>query len=597
MCGIVGYIGKNVKRNLIISLKKLEYRGYDSSGIAYKEYGKISQLKKQGYIQNLEERIDFNNDLTSVGIAHTRWATHGIANDENAHPHLSNHKIFSLVHNGIIENYAEIKADLMKKGYKFYSETDSEVIVNLLEDEYIKTQDVVIALKDVCKILKGSYALCIITNFDDNIYMAKNNMPLYIDAQNKFIASDINAFNKKTNEIYSLENNEFAVINAKDLEFYNYKGKISKKNLKITAKIEGTLLNGYSHYMLKEIKEIKGAIERTLTNFKENKKLESFIPSIDKIYLIACGTAYHACLNGEKFLIKYAKINAQSFVASEFYTFPPIIDKNTLCVFVSQSGETADTINCLKLAKKKKAKTLVITNVQTSTITRLSNINYFTFAGPEIAVASTKAYNTQIAVLYKLTEQICKIKKLKIPKIKDINSFKIDEINKLQNDYKNLAEIIKKYEKVFFLGRNFDYITSNEGSLKLKEITYINCSSLASGELKHGTLALVDEKTLIIATITEKKLLEKSLNNVNEILARGGNVIFLSPYNEEIKQKLHINTTPNTLIDYINLPKIKEDFYQFISIIPLQYFAYYVSISKNLNPDKPRNLAKSVTVE
>ena len=593
MCGIVGYIGTNVKRNLIQSLKKLEYRGYDSAGISWVDNNSIYIIKRKGYINNLEKQINYNLNFNTVGIAHTRWATHGEANNKNAHPHYSNSKEFSLVHNGIIENYSEIKSFLKENNYYFLSDTDSEVIVNLIEYFYNIGHDVLRALNLTCKKLKGSYSISLLHNTEQKIYFAKYNMPLYVDAENFFVASDVNAFIKKSSKIYSVENLEYGYISLNGIKFFKQGKEITKKALKIESVTEQNSKNGYEHFMLKEINEIDNAIKNTILSYKSSKKLEKIIQNIDKVYLIACGTAYHACLNGEKFLIKYAKINAFSFIASEFFLSPPIIDKNTLCVFISQSGETADTINSLKLAKKKHAKTLVITNVKTSSIARLANINYFTEAGPEIAVASTKAYNTQVAILYKIVVDICKIKGTNIKELTIHDNLKIKEINEKVEVFKTIAESVLKYDKVYYLGRNLDYVQAQEGSLKLKEITYINCQAISAGELKHGTLSLIDNDSLVIDILTEKDKLDKNINNINEILSRNGNVLFISPFKEEIENKLKHKMTDN----FIELPKIYNAFYPLITSIPLFYLAYFVSIRKGINPDKPRNLAKSVTVE
>lgn len=593
MCGIVGYIGTNVKKNLIQSLKKLEYRGYDSAGISWIEKQEIHIIKKKGYISNLEKQINYNLDFNTTGIAHTRWATHGMANNKNAHPHYSNSKEFALVHNGIIENYAEIKSFLKENNYFFLSDTDSEIIINLIEYYFKKYKNTLKAIQLACTKLKGSYSIAILHNLEQKIYFAKYNMPLYIDAENLFIASDVNAFITKSNKIFSIENLEYGFLSFNELKIFKNGKEIQKKPLKIENATEENTKNGYEHFMLKEINEIENAIKNTILSYKSTKKLENIMKNINKVYLVACGTAYHACLNGEKFLISHAKINAFSFIASEFNLSPPIIDKNTLCVFVSQSGETADTINALKLAKRKHAKTLVITNVKNSSITRLSNINFFTEAGPEIAVASTKAYNTQVALLYKIISDICVIKGLKIKNLTIKDNLKIKEINEKTEIFKNFAEKVLKYSKVYFLGRNLDYIQAQEGSLKLKEITYINSQAISAGELKHGTLSLIDEDSLVIAILTEKDKLDKNINNINEILSRNGNVLFVSPFKTEIENKLKYKVSDN----FIELPVVYKDFYPLITSIPLFYLAYFVSIKKGLNPDKPRNLAKSVTVE
>lgn len=593
MCGIVGYIGTKVKKNLIQSLKKLEYRGYDSAGISWLEKDEIFTIKRKGYIENLEKQINFNQDVETAGIAHTRWATHGKANNKNAHPHFSNSKEFSLVHNGIIENYSELKKFLIEENYNFSSETDSEIIVNLIEYYFKIYRNVLKAINFTCKKLKGSYSIAVLHKNEQKIYFAKLNMPLYVDAENLFVASDVNAFIKKSNRIFSIENFEYGFVSSDEFKILKDEKEVEKKVLKIENTTEENSKNGYAHFMIKEINEIENAIKNTIFHYKNTKKLENIVKNIEKVYLIACGTAYHACLNGEKFLIKNAKINAFSFIASEFTVFPPIIDDKTLCVFVSQSGETADTINALKLAKRKHAKTLVITNVKNSSITRLSNLNFFTEAGPEIAVASTKAYNTQVALLYKVIADISKIRGFKVKELMIKDNLKIDELNNKTEIYEKFSEEILKYNKVYFLGRNLDYIQAQEGSLKLKEITYINSQAISSGELKHGTLSLIDEDSLVIAILTEIDKLDKNINNINEILSRNGNVLFITPFKSEIEGKLKFKTS----INFIELPKINKEFYPLITSIPLFYLAYFVSIKKGLNPDKPRNLAKSVTVE
>jgi glutamine---fructose-6-phosphate transaminase (isomerizing) len=594
MCGIVGCIRKDkVKQKLIKMLKKLEYRGYDSSGIAYFNNNSIEVIKKLGQIKELENFIDFKNDSYSIGIGHTRWATTGIPNEANAHPHLSNDKSIAIVHNGIIKNYEELKDKLIKDGFKFYSQTDTEVIANLLQKNMSENNDIIKSLSKLNSMLNGSYALACLFNKDKNsIYVIKNESPLYIGSSKnkKLISSDV--INLDTKYYYNMENFEIAKIDIKDIIFYDKYGKVIKKHKIINNFNEKEISKGhYSNFMIKEINEIYDSLIKTTSYYLSPNnnliKLPKNLLRLKFIEIIACGTAYHSGLMAQTFFENICKIKTRVSYASEFVN-DSLINKNTLYIFISQSGETADTLLALKKVKDKGIKTLAITNVLTSTISRVANYVLPLFAGREIAVASTKAYNNQILVCYILANYI---NSFKLKNIFNLNDFK----NNLENNKKKIIKLIKRkneknisnkileYKNIFFIGKGKDFVSAQEGSLKLKEITYINCSAFPSGELKHGTLALIDNQTLVIVFLTDKENIDSIQASINEIKSRGGKIMLISCF--KIKNYDY----------YLSIPNI-ESYNDFISIIPAQKIAYYVSKLKNINPDKPRNLAKSVTV-
>lgn len=598
MCGVVGYIGKKtVDKELVNVLKSLEYRGYDSAGVAYIKDGEISVIKSAGKISNLEN-ILLEDKNCVCGIAHTRWATHGKPTDTNAHPHLSNNKSWAIVHNGIIENYSELKKDIMKNtSIKFASETDTEVVSQLLE--IYDCEDKITTLINVCKMLEGSYALaCLNKDNDGVLYLAKNKSPLYVAVNNfeVYVASDPICFAGKCDEYYSLEDNEFAKLSVNNVQFYNNKHiSIDKKSIKLTNHEMNLGKKNYPHYMLKEIYEVPTVLNRIVGVYRDNCVLDKFtldfVKSFRKIVIIGCGTAYHAGLMGERFLEKFAGLECRTFVASEFRYANHIIDKNTLCIFVSQSGETADTLACAEIAKASGATCVGLTNVLYSSLAKMVDIILPVCAGPEIAVASTKAYSAQIAIFYMLAKHI---EKLRNGSSVDI-LFEIEVLsgkypNPMEYDLDDLVDELVSVKDAFFIGRDLDYITATEGSLKLKEITYINSSAYPSGELKHGFLALVENGTHLFVLATQKDLLDKTLNGASEGHARGGKIILITQLDLP-EEKL------SQVYKLIKLPKFTEDLMPIVAVGVFQILSYLVSVKKGINPDQPRNLAKSVTVE
>ncbi len=613
MCGIIGYVGtKKASPILIAGLLRLEYRGYDSAGISTVEKSGLSVMKDKGRVKNLYNLDGIDKLEGSIGIAHTRWATHGKPSKENAHPHLDNSDSFSVVHNGIIENYNDLKSFLIEKGYKFRSQTDTEVIPNLIHYYYSNDNvddkyKVLRAVQKACKDLKGSFAIQVISKFmPDNMIVIRKDSPLVIgkgDGEN-YISSDIPAILSFTKDFYLLNDYEFALLSKDNVEFYDINlNKISKMVTSIDWNASAADKNGYDDYMLKEIYEQPNAIRETIgsrlpenepCNFEDLNFSKEFLSSINKIYIVACGTAMHAGLTGKNAIEQLCNIPVSVEVASEFRYRNPIIDKNTLCIYISQSGETADTIAALKLAKSKGATTLAISNVIGSSITREADYSIYTHAGPEIAVASTKAYTSQVILLNILaiyfaevlnsipSEELSKIKKeiLSLPS-------KIEETLKCSSEIKKFAKKIYQEKDVFFLGRGVDYNTALEGSLKLKEISYIHSEAYAAGELKHGPIALIENGVTVISIITDSKLVEKTISNIQEVITRGAKTLVITSQDlpsNNINQVISIPNT-NTLLSPI------------LSIVPLQLLSYYISKEKGLDVDKPRNLAKSVTVE
>lgn len=606
MCGIVGYTGKQKAYPILINgLKALEYRGYDSAGIALFESGELKISKEKGRVKNLDDNSDLKLSNSSIGIAHTRWATHGIPSSDNAHPHLDNSGNFAVVHNGIIENYLELKEFLSKNGYKFKSETDTEVIPNLIHYYYEKEKDFLQTFNRTIKDLQGSYAILVLSPLFDGIYVAKMNSPLVIGEgeDENFIASDIPAVLEYTKNFYFLNDGDLAYITNNNLVFYND----NLKEISIPKKVidwdkNAADKNGYEDFMLKEIFEQPRAINETLAgriilddkcNFLDINIDSKYLKNVNKIYIVACGTAMHAGRVGKTIIEELTNIVTIVDVASEFRYNNPVIDKNTLCIFISQSGETADTIAALKLAKKSGAKTIAISNVIGSSITREADYTIYTHAGPEIAVASTKAYVSQISTISALAIYFAEILQVKdntyLEKLKrellDIPE-KIDVILKNSENYKKIAKNIHNVKNCFYIGRGNDYTTAMEGSLKLKEIAYIHSEAYPAGELKHGPIALIEDGTSVMGIVTNKKILEKTISNLQEVITRGAKVILITDCNCENKD-MNIINIPNT--NYLLMPML--------AIVPLQLIAYYIAKEKNLDVDKPRNLAKSVTVE
>ena len=617
MCGIVGYIGKQKAVPILINgLKSLEYRGYDSAGIALLSNEKIDVIKDKGRVSNLESDSLINTLKSTIGIGHTRWATHGIPSKINSHPHLNNKQTIAVVHNGIIENYNELKAKLLKNNYKLLSETDSEVIPNLIDLN--NNGNILEAISKTLKELKGSYALGIIsTELPDKIIIAKKNNPIVIGkGQNEFfIASDIPAIAKHTQDFYFLDDEQIAVISEDSISFYDInlnKIDLPLKNIKFDIGVAEK--NGYEDYMLKEIYEQPKAIRETIGSFLTennpiNLNIDIDFKEINKIFIIACGTAMHAGMATKYAFEHFCQIPTEIDMASEFRYRNPIINHKTLCIFISQSGETADTIAAIKLAKANGAKTIGIINAIDSTMTRLVDTTLYTHAGPEIAVASTKAYTCQVTLLTILALYISE--KLNIEDLKnEIKTTKQDILNlpklvenQLKNtDYiKEISNESYKNHDIYFIGRGQDYAVALEGSLKLKEISYIHSEAYASGELKHGPIALIENNTLVLGIATNPVTAPKTMSNLEEVIARGADTIFITNQNsttDELSENKSITKSDIEKVHYlIEVPEINTFLSPISTIIPMQLFAYYISKAKKLDVDKPRNLAKSITVE
>ena len=613
MCGIIGYIGSKKASPILISgLLRLEYRGYDSAGISTIEKDGLSIMKDKGRVKNLYNLPGIDDLEGTIGIAHTRWATHGKPSKENSHPHLDNSKNFAVVHNGIIENYSDLKGFLEKNGYTFYSQTDTEVIPNLIHYYYTKDKNndkdrILRAVQHTCKDLKGSYAIQVISKYmPDNMIVVRKDSPLVIGKGDGecYISSDIPAILSFTRDFYLLNDNEFAVLSRDKVEFYDIDlNKINKNVKNIEWSASSADKNGFEDYMLKEIHEQPTAIRETIgsrlpenepCNFDDLNFTKEFLTSINKIYIVACGTAMHAGLSGKIAIEKLCKIPVTVDIASEFRYRDPIIDKNTLCIFISQSGETADTIAALKLSKSKGATTLAVSNVIGSSITREADYSIYTHAGPEIAVASTKAYTSQIVLLSLLAIYFAEIlETTSVFKIKDLKKKLLELPNKIENALKSskriqeFAKNIYQEKDVFFLGRGVDYNTALEASLKLKEISYIHSEAYAAGELKHGPIALIENGITVISIITDPKLVEKTISNIQEVITRGAKTLVIT--NQELPA--------NNFDTIITVPDVNVLLSPILSIIPLQLLSYYISKEKGLDVDKPRNLAKSVTVE
>lgn len=613
MCGVIGYIGhKKASPILINGLLRLEYRGYDSAGISTVEKNSLSIMKDKGRVKNLYNLDGINNLSGTIGIAHTRWATHGKPSKENAHPQLDNSSSFSVVHNGIIENYNDLKNFLIDNGYTFHSQTDTEVIPNLIHYYYSKDTKndnlrVLRAVQKACMDFKGSFALQIISRFmPDNMIVIRKDSPLVIgkgDGEN-YISSDIPTILSYTKDFYLLNDYEFAVLSRDNVEFYDIDlNKIIKPIKSIDWDISSADKNGYEDYMLKEIYEQPNSVRETIgsrlpenepCNFDDLNFSKEFLSKINKIYIVACGTAMHAGLSGKSSIEKLCNIPVTVDIASEFRYRDPILDKNTLCIYISQSGETADTIAALKLAKSKGAITLAISNVIGSSITREADYCIYTHAGPEIAVASTKAYTSQVVLLNILAVYFAEVlESTSIFELKSIKSeilalpSKIEIALKSSGRIENFAKNIYQEKDVFFLGRGVDYNTALEGSLKLKEISYIHSESYAAGELKHGPIALIENGITVISIMTDENLVKKTVSNIQEVITRGAKTLVVT--NQDIDK--------NMFDEVITIPKTDCFISPILSVIPLQLLAYYISKEKGLDVDKPRNLAKSVTVE
>lgn len=601
MCGITAACSKeNALIAVLQGLTKLEYRGYDSSGVSVIQNNDLITVKTKGKIKDLRKKLEKYQLNGNVGIGHTRWATHGIPSDTNSHPHTNSDETLSIVHNGIIENYQELKTQLIKQGYTFKSQTDSEVIVALLDSYY--DGDLLIAMSQVIKKIEGSYAICAISiNQPDQIIVVKKDSPVVI-GQNKdatFAASDIPALLEYTNDVYFLDDYEMAMLKKDSVTFYNKNLEIISKEIKhISYDYEAAKKDGYDTYMLKEIYEQPRAIKETLRGrindtvcLEELNKIN--FNEFNRIYLVACGTAYHASLIGGKLLEKITKLPVKVQVASEFRYDNPIIDKKTLCIFVSQSGETADTLASLRLSKENNATVIAIVNVVGSTMSREADYTIYTCAGPEIAVASTKAYTTQLATLILLSVYVSEKLNLKIENEDELlNQIKlipeyIENIFKDQTIFKSYASYLKEEHDAYFIGRGLDYVSVLEGALKLKEVSYVHAEAYIAGELKHGPIALIEEGTVVFAVALENNVMAKTISNIQETIARGAKVILFT------LEGIDVDGVKETY----HLPKIHPLLQPILISIPLQFIAYYTACIKGCNVDQPRNLAKSVTVE
>lgn len=608
MCGIVGYIGTcQAAPVLLDGLSKLEYRGYDSAGIAVYDGEKIRMEKAVGRLKVLEELTQDGATLPgTVGIGHTRWATHGVPSDLNAHPHFNHDHSIVVVHNGIIENYLKLKKKLAGKGYEFLSETDTEVIAHMLD--YYYKGDPLDAISKVMHRMEGSYGLGIMfRDHPDEVYAVRKDSPLIVGTspEGNLIASDVPAVLKYTRDVYYLENEEIVKLTRDGLHFYNIdEEELEKEATHIDWDMNAAEKGGYEHFMLKEMHEQPKAVKDTLTPRIKNGDVvieelgmtDEEIRAISKIFIVACGSAYHTGVTAKYVFEKLARIPVEVDLASEFRYRDPILPENTLVVIVSQSGETADTLAALRLAKEKGVRTLGIVNVVGSSIAREADNVMYTWAGPEIAVATTKAYSTQLIAQYLLAMKFAKVRGTVSQNDFDamIQSLERlpEQISLLLSHKENVQRFANRYlaaEHVFFIGRGIDYAISMEGSLKLKEISYIHSEAYAAGELKHGTISLIEDGRLVVAVLTQPELYKKTISNIQEVKTRGAFVMAVTTVG---------NTEVEKAADYVvYLPETNPIFANSLAIIPLQLFGYYVSIGRGLDVDKPRNLAKSVTVE
>ena len=616
MCGIVGYIGfQKASPILLAGLSKLEYRGYDSAGIATIEENSIKLVKDKGRVENLYNLEDTKKLEGSIGIAHTRWATHGIPSKINSHPHMDNSESIAVVHNGIIENYIDLKNMLIQNGYHFVSDTDTEVVPNLihfyynndLADDNFK---LLRAVKKTCDSLIGSFSLEILSKYmPNNMIVVRKDSPLVIGKGNgeNYVASDIPAILSYTKNFYLLENFEYVILSRDNIKFYNNDlEEIEKSTTTITWDSMAADKTGFEDYMLKEIMEQPKAIRETIgsrlasnnCNFNELGFTKEYLSSLKQIYIIACGTAMHVGLCVKNTIENLCKIHTEVDIASEFRYRNPLIDDKTLCIFISQSGETADTLAALKLSKLAKATTLAITNVVGSSIAREADYTLYTHAGPEIAVASTKAYTSQITLMTLVAIYFAEI--LNSTDSSTLNEIKkellllpgkIETIIKNTSKVQEIAKTIFKEHDVFYLGRGMDYATALEASLKLKEISYIHSESYAAGELKHGTIALIEKGINVIGIMTDLNLVKKTVSNMEEIITRGA--ITTAVVSKTVSKDINLSLFNNVVV----VPDTCIYLSSIVTIVPLQLLSYFVSKEKGLDVDKPRNLAKSVTVE
>ena len=612
MCGIVGYVGtEQAAPVLLAGLSKLEYRGYDSAGIAIRneDTGDIAVVKAKGRLKILSEKTNGGHAVAGTcGIGHTRWATHGEPSENNAHPHCTDDKSVVLVHNGIIENYQELKDKLIKSGYAFYSQTDTEIAVKLVDYYYRKTGTPLEAISRAMLRIRGSYAFGIMFHdYPGKMYAARKDSPLIIGKSQTgcLIASDVPAILDKTRNVYYIGNHEIAELSQDEIHFYNIdREEIQKEQVEIKWDAESAEKGGYEHFMLKEIHEQPRAVRDTIGAYVKDGKIDlsetgltdEKLQEIERIYIVACGSAYHVGMVGKYVIEELADIPVEVDLASEFRYRNPKLVKNSLVVIVSQSGETADSLAALRLAKERKIPVLGIVNVVGSSIARESDYILYTYAGPEISVATTKAYSTQLIAMYLLAIQAAKVNCV-IPDecyealIEEMGTLP-EKIQKTLDDKERIQWFASKYanaKDVFFIGRGIDYAISMEGSLKMKEVSYVHTEAYAAGELKHGTISLIEDGTLVIGILTQNHLYEKTVSNMVECKSRGAYLMGLTTYG-------HYNIE-DTADFTVYIPKTDSHFATSLAVIPLQLLGYYVSVAKGLDVDKPRNLAKSVTVE
>lgn len=612
MCGIVGYVGNEQAAPILLNgLAKLEYRGYDSAGIAVRDGDKhVEVVKAKGRLKALEEKT--NNGLAikgTCGIGHTRWATHGEPSENNAHPHISDDYNVVGVHNGIIENYQELNDKLVKNGYEFYSSTDTEVAIKLIDYYYKKYEHTPVdAINHAMVRIRGSYAFAIMfKEYPDEIYVARKDSPMILGVSdgNCYVGSDVPAILNYTRNVYYIGNMEIGRLADGNITFYNLDGdEIEKELVEIKWDAEAAEKGGYEHFMMKEIHEQPKAIADTLNSVLKDGKLDlsavelsdEEIKKISQIYIVACGSAYHVGVVAQYVMEDLAKIPVRVELASEFRYRKPLLDPDGLVIVISQSGETADSLAALRLAKDKGLRTLGIVNVVGSSIAREADNVFYTLAGPEISVATTKAYSTQLIAAYCLAIQFARVRgeitddvySTYLEELKTIP----DKIEKILEDKERIqwfAAKVANSKDIFFIGRGIDYAVSLEGSLKLKEISYIHSEAYAAGELKHGTISLIEDNILVIGVLTQSELYEKTISNMVECKSRGAYLMGLTTYGKyEVEDTVEFT---------VYIPKIDEHFAASLAVVPLQLLGYYVSVAKGLDVDKPRNLAKSVTVE
>ena len=612
MCGIVGYVGESQAAPLLLhGLSKLEYRGYDSAGIAVRNEstGDIQIIKAKGRLHALSEKTDDGHAVTGTcGIGHTRWATHGEPSEVNAHPHCTEDKSIVLVHNGIIENYQEIREKLLKAGYTFYSETDTEIATKLIDYYYKKTGTPLEALSRAMLRIRGSYAFGILfADYPGKVFAARKDSPLIIgkNETGHFIASDVPAILDSVRNVYYIDNLEIAELSREEVHFYDIdRNEIEKELVEIKWNEEAAEKGGYEHFMLKEIFEQPKAVRDTMNAYIKDGRIDfssvglddEIIRDLERVYIVACGSAYHVGMAAKYVIESMSDISVEVDLGSEFRYRDPKLAKNSIVIIISQSGETADSIAALRLSKEKGVPVLGIVNVVGSSIARESDYVLYTYAGPEIAVATTKAYSTQLIAVYLLAVQAGHVQGVLTDEqyaayLKELATLP-DKIQKVLDDKERIQWFASKYSNakdVFFIGRGLDYAICQEGSLKMKEVSYVHSEAYAAGELKHGTISLIEDGTLVVGVLTQSDLYEKTISNLVEVGSRGAYLMAVTTYG---------NYSIEDTADFtVYVPKTDECFATTLAIIPLQLLGYYVSVARGLDVDKPRNLAKSVTVE